>query len=76
MLMEERGEDSGKTVNGKDGIDKLYSNLKIIIILNKTLIHDGLNPWRFNFEGSNGVPLKGDPYAFQAFFKDSSCDYY
>jgi hypothetical protein len=42
--MEERGEDSGKTVNGKDGIDKLYSNLKIIIILNKTLIHDGLNP--------------------------------
>lgn len=30
MLMEERGEDSGKTVNGKDGIDKLYSNFKII----------------------------------------------
>ena len=28
----------------------------------------GLNPLKFNLEGSNGVPLKGDPYASQAAF--------
>jgi hypothetical protein len=29
----------------------------------------GLNPLKFNLEGSKGWPLKGDPSASQAFFR-------
>lgn len=39
--------------------------------------HQGNCPFeRFSFEGSNGVPLNGEPYAFQASFKAYSCFYY
>lgn len=34
-----------------------------------------LLPWRLNLDGSNGWPLKGDPYASQAFFKAYICFY-
>ena len=40
-----------------------------IIQLEMIYVFQGLNPLKFNFEGSNGVPLKGDPSAFHACFK-------